>query len=605
MKKNLFFLLLLFCIKSLGQNPKIDSLKNMVSQLSTRPISVERDSLLTISIYEICYSISLAEPDIRQTWTDSLNKFSKISKWQQSIAYSHLATGRNYHFKGFTTLTFKEIEMAVRLFKQFHNEKMYATAFSSMVVSITNFLLVKPLADDATEKKYLNYLIDGLALAQKQANPIQIANMNLCLMQYYMKHRNFEEAKKCAINSWEIAKNDPEKYFYFYYGGKWSEGMNLLYLGKLKEGFKLINQAKEICQKPRKDGYEKYLLAAIGMYLGKYYIEKKDYQSAINEAKIGEKALQSMQLPNFDYFLNKIFYQAYKNLGKYAEALAYFEKVQAFDQETQTKEMMSQTLDLQLKYEDEKQKNKIKTLENQQLTQTQNFLLLAGLLGLGVIGYVFWSNRKLKKKNEEIQTALLQGQTMERKRMASELHDNISNKVLGVKMRVELLENEHFTEKERNNYQTTLGFIDEVYADIRLVSHNLLPEELEKDGLKIALENLVKKLNLIGKTHFEINFITNQIRFAPRLEYEIYTMILELVNNILKHAEAKNAMVSIIEEEKQLKVSVNDNGIGFDNKAVSFDNLGLKNINSRTESLRGNIKIENNYGTQVNITIPI
>ncbi|WP_435357345.1 sensor histidine kinase [Emticicia sp. SJ17W-69] len=605
MRRTILILLLILPTNIWAQSPKLDSLKNVLSRQSARSFSIERDSLLTTTMYEICSSISLAEPGLRQTWTDSLSKFAKVSTWQQSIAYSHLAISRNYHFKGFTTLAFKEIEAAAWLFKQFCNEKMYATAFSGLAVIITNFLLVKPLADDATERKYLNYLTDGLALAKKQANPIQIANMNLCLMQYYIKHKNFEEAKKCAINSWKITQTNPEKYFYYYQAGKWAEGLNLLYLGKQKEGIYLINQTKEICQHPRKDGMEKYLLAANGLYLGNYYIEKKAYQNALVEAKIGQQALKSLKLPNFDYILNKIFYQAYKNLGKPMEALMYFEKVQAYDQEEQTKETMSKFLDLQLKYEDEKQKNRIQNLENQQLTQTRNFLLLAGLLGLGIIGYIFWNNQKLKKKNEEIQKALLQGQTMERKRMASELHDNISNKILGVKMRVELLENEHFTEKDRVNYNATLGFIEEVYTDIRLVSHNLLPEELEINGLGTAIENLVKKLNLIGKTHFDFKIQTHQKRFPARLEYEIYSIILELVNNTLKHAHAENAMISIIEDEKVLKISVKDNGKGFDNQAFSFDNLGLKNIRSRIESLRGNIKIESDEGTNVLMSIPI
>jgi two-component system, NarL family, sensor kinase len=172
-------------------------------------------------------------------------------------------------------------------------------------------------------------------------------------------------------------------------------------------------------------------------------------------------------------------------------------------------------------------------------------------------------------------------------------------------MRVEMLENEHFTEKEKSNYEATLGFIDEVYADIRLVSHNLLPEELETKGLGLAVENLIKKINLIGKTHFENSFETLQVRFAPRLEYEIYNVILELVNNILKHAEAKSALISIFQENNLLKISVKDNGKGFDNQLVNFDSLGLKSIHSRIEALRGKVDILNNNGTEVLIEIPV
>jgi signal transduction histidine kinase len=594
-------------MKSFGQMSQLNKLKMMVEKLNIQPVSVQRDSLLTVSMYRICKSVPLNDLDLQQAWTDSLNKFSKISKWRQTEAYSHYVNSTNYYYKGFTNLDFKEIELAVALFKKFQNEEMYDNAFAKLVGIITNFLIVKPLADEVTEKKYLNYFLDGLALAKEQGNIENIANLHLCLVQYYVRHRKYAEAKKYAINAWKVSEVDSDEYFYYYQSGKSSEGFCLLYLDKEKEGFELINHTREICKKMRADGdgSETYILASTGVYLGNYYLEKKDYKNAIIEAKMGEDALKIIKLAGYEYIVNKVLYQAYKSLGKPIEALAYFEKVQAFDQEAQTKESLSQYTEWQLQYEDEKQKYKIQSLENQKLTQTRNALSLAGLLALGIIGYVFWNNRKLKKKNEEIQEALLKGQTTERKRMASELHDNISNKILGVKMRVEMLENEHFTEKEKTNYEATLGFIDEVYSDIRLVSHNLLPEELETKGLGLALENLVKKLNLIGKTHFENSITTLQARFPPRLEYEIYNVILESVNNILKHAEAKNALISIFQENNLLKVTVKDNGKGFDNQLVNFDSLGLKSIHSRIEALKGNVEILNNNGTEILIEVPV
>ncbi|MBA4852841.1 sensor histidine kinase [Emticicia sp. BO119] len=607
MRKITLILLLILPVKTFGQTLKIDSLKTVVRQFTDKASSVERDSSLTVSIYTICSMISLAEPELRQVWTDSLNRFSKSSKWNQSIAYSYLANSRNYHLNGYTTLAFKDMESAIKLFRQLGNEKMYIIAFSNLAVIITNYFYNRPISDQKTEKKYLNYLSDGLVLMKKQGNPGQVANLDLSLMQYYFRHKNYGRAKNYAIEAWEITKADPEKNFYQHFVGKWYEGLCLVYSGKKQEGFRIINEIKTIAQKPRKDGMDKYFLTNNGLSLGNYYLEKKEYQNAINEAKIGEQALKSMKLPTFDYALNKIFYESYKNLGKPQEALGYFEKMQAYEQDSQHKEALGQYLEWQLKYEDEKQKNQIQALENQQLTQTRNFLSIGGVLGLCIAGYVFFVNRQLRKKNQEIQEALLKGQTTERKRMASELHDNISNKILGVKMRVELLENENFTEKERKNYDSTLRFINEVYSDVRLVSHNLLPEDLEKYGLIVAVENLVKMLNLIDRTRFDTKIQSKQLSLSPRSEYEIYSTILELVNNILKHAQAKNAIISILKEEKLLKISVKDNGIGFNNHLNNMNTLGLKNIHSRIESLRGSVKImsDGGTGTDVQLEVPM
>jgi signal transduction histidine kinase len=602
MKKILLFLLLLFSMKSLGQNPKLDSLKMVVKKLSMQPVSVQRDSLITMSMATMYNSSYFSEAEV---WADSLRKFSHTSIWVQTDAYEHMTTGVKYFRLGASKQAFSEFEKALKLSKKYNNVILSSSINQKIGLLIQTILIGKQIQDKPTQEKYLKYLLDESETAKKSKDPLYISNTDVGLALYYFNQKNYEESRKYYKNSSDVFKDNQEKYFYNYQNGLWAEALCKLYLKKEKEGFKTINQIKILCQKPRKDGFNKYLLSVMGLFLGNYYIEKKQYENALNEAKIGKEASKNINIAFLDNFFNKIFYKSYRELNKPAEALMYYEKIQVFEQDNQNKELKAQFIEWQLKYEDEKQKNQIQALENQKLTQTRNILLLAGLLALGIIGYVFWNNQKLKKKNEEIKEALLKGQTTERKRMASELHDNISNKILGVKMRVEMLENVHFTEKEKANYEATLGFIDEVYEDVRLVSHNLLPEELETKGLGLALENLVKKLNLIGKTHFENSIKTLQARFPPRLEYEIYNVILESVNNILKHAEAKNALISIFQENNLLKITVKDNGKGFDNQEVNFDSLGLKSIHSRIEALRGKVEILDNNGTEVLIEVPV
>jgi signal transduction histidine kinase len=605
MKRILIFLLLLFSMKGLGQGPQLDSLKMVVKKLSVQPISVQRDSIMTISIAKIT-GFTLNDLDLTQFWTDSLNRFSKTSRWEQSLAYSHNANSVYYFYRGLSNLAFKEMELSVGLFKKLHNEKMYALTFSNLVAFITHFILVKPIADEATEKKYLNYLLDGLALAKKAENREIIANMNLCLMQYFVRHKNYEESKKYAINSWEVTKNEPEKYFYYYHCGKASEGLNLLYLGKQKEGFGLLNQAKDICRKQRKDedGSQKLLLGAIGVYLGDYYIEKKDYKNAVIEAKMAVNALEKINQPNYNYLLNKIFYKAYKNLGKPVEALIYFEKVQAYDQDAQTKESIDQYTQWQLKYDDEKQKNQIQVLENQKLTQIRNFLSLISLFALCVIGYVFWNNQKLKKKNQEIEQALFKGQTIERKRVAQELHDNLSAKISGIRWRLEAIEPDFKVEKHKKIYESSVNALAEIYTDVRLIAHNLLPAELETKGLSVALQSLTKELNGLNKTEFSLNINENIGRFQNKIEYELFSIVLELSNNILKHSQAKNALISLEIEKNLLKLLVSDNGIGIDEDSIKRG-MGMSNLKSRVASLNGKMTIENREGVCAVIEVPV
>ncbi len=136
MKKILVFVLLLFSIKNFGQTPKSDSLKMIIRKLAMQPISIRRDSLLTVTFYELSKSHTLTENDHRQFWTDSLSRFSKISKWEQTIAYSHSRNGVYYFRKGYSKLAFQETEKAVELFKKFHNEKYYTIAFLGLTGQI-------------------------------------------------------------------------------------------------------------------------------------------------------------------------------------------------------------------------------------------------------------------------------------------------------------------------------------------------------------------------------------------------------------------------------------------------------------------------------------
>ena len=203
-----------------------------------------------------------------------------------------------------------------------------------------------------------------------------------------------------------------------------------------------------------------------------------------------------------------------------------------------------------------KKENQIKTLENEKLQSEanknnfiRNALIISLLTGFGFSFYIFTNNRKLRAKNGEIKEALLKGQTIERKRVAQELHDNLSAKISGIRWRLESIQPKFETEKQDNIYYSTINALAEVYTDVRLISHNLLPEELETKGLKVAIQKLLVELNSLGKTHFKNETSENFGRFDIKIEYEIFSILLEVSNNILKHSQATEAAV-ILEENR-------------------------------------------------------
>lgn len=243
----------------------------------------------------------------------------------------------------------------------------------------------------------------------------------------------------------------------------------------------------------------------------------------------------------------------------------------------------------------------------------KNFLLIVFILVAAILGYVIFTNRKLKKqnlelshKNREIVLATSKGQRIERKRVASELHDNLNTKLAALKWRIEALDATKGGFSKEENLGGILQMLDDVYADVRLISHNMLPEELASKGLQVALVKLFEQLNLNPKTKFSLVFNNNDVRLDPEIEFELYQVTLELINNILKHAKASNVWLSFSVNLHKVSLSVSDDGIGFDPDRSS-DGIGLRNIKSRLESLNGTCKIESysGMGSKFSLDIPV
>jgi two-component system, NarL family, sensor kinase len=261
---------------------------------------------------------------------------------------------------------------------------------------------------------------------------------------------------------------------------------------------------------------------------------------------------------------------------------------------------------------------KIKSLENDQLkkeSEKQNLLrniLLASLLaGLGIVFYIYKNNLNLQSKNlqlinknNEIEEALLKGTLEERRRVASELHDNLSAKISGIRMRLEAIKPNFNTEKEERIYNSSVNAIAEVYTDVRLISHNLLPAELETKGLSFATEHFINELNSAGKTQFSFENEVIQKRYSNKIEYELFSIILELSNNIMKHSNAENATINLSENNSKLILTVADNGIGIDNE-ITLKGMGIKNLQSRIDALKGKIHYENTGGLKVEVVVPV
>jgi signal transduction histidine kinase len=215
-------------------------------------------------------------------------------------------------------------------------------------------------------------------------------------------------------------------------------------------------------------------------------------------------------------------------------------------------------------------------------------------------------NRELARKKREIEEAFLKGQTTERKRVASELHDNLGGLLSAAKLSLQILDPSQLDRHEREIYDNVVEMMIDACRQVRTLSHNMLPEDLEKQGLLAVLERLIYKLNSAGTTRFSLQTSGDfSERFAPETEFNLYLIGLELCNNVLKHAKATKAFMTLQRFGGRVVLSVADNGKGLPNMKDS-DGMGFQNIRQRAIAIRGTLSFESqpNTGTTITVNIP-
>ena len=252
-------------------------------------------------------------------------------------------------------------------------------------------------------------------------------------------------------------------------------------------------------------------------------------------------------------------------------------------------------------------------LENEKQKTLLLIVLLVSALSSLAVGYSVFlrnKNKELINKNNEIQEALLKGQTIERKRVASELHDNVGSLLSAVRVSLLTLNRQKLPTHDQKVFSQIQTMVEGACKEVRLISHNLLPEELEKYGLQTALEKMFERLNFSTRIDFTLNtkglkeMEDSKMIINKKASFHIYSICLELINNILKHSQASDAALTFRKNGEMIELFMRDNGVGLSEEQQEN---GFKNIRERVEALKGKLGIlsEKEGGIRVQITIPI
>ncbi len=204
-------------------------------------------------------------------------------------------------------------------------------------------------------------------------------------------------------------------------------------------------------------------------------------------------------------------------------------------------------------------------------------------------------------------TFIEKAKNIEKKRIALELHDNILNKLASTRFNLFTISKKTDIETI-NNALVLVEKIKDIEDEIRNISHNLSIDVFSQSNtFNALLESLIIEQTQLQtvKIHLEIDETLNWDTVSSKIKMNLYRIIQEVVHNINKHSQALKGTISIVKDDNNICMSIQDNGIGF-NTAQNKPGIGLKNIQERVFNTNGKITIQSSAsGTSIFIVFPM
>jgi PAS domain S-box-containing protein len=216
-------------------------------------------------------------------------------------------------------------------------------------------------------------------------------------------------------------------------------------------------------------------------------------------------------------------------------------------------------------------------------------------------------SKRANALNRDLAGRLITSQEVERRRIARELHDDVSQKVALLNIGIDELAQQVAAGEPRARLQQLSQFTKEVAGDLRDLSHELHGSRLESLGLVAAIDVLCRDTSKhIGVTvPFTHGVLPQDV--DPNVSLCLYRIAQEALSNIARHSHARHAQVTLICENRTLTLQVADSGVGFDPHSSRQSGLGLISMRDRVAFLRGQLAIHAapGGGTRIGVNIPI
>ncbi len=469
-------------------------------------------------------------------------------------------------------------------------------------------------------KSELRYLELAEQYARKSGNKSLQATALLNKGSYYLKHNAWTKAAGFLQHSLQLSRQH-------HFAEK--EHNSLLLLGQLAYARGHYNEALHYLQLATQveETVNPYYRVTNLALLGETFFA---LHQPIKSLYYLDSALRKAKMLGLRYNLSDIHYKLYalyKRQGRPAEALQHYEQYVYSRDSIHRTEGLDRIRQLELKYHTaQKDKELLRrqvtiVQQGEQLRRKSLWTYLAagvatGLALLSGAGYLVFRNRQ-RLQQQRMQNleqgmeigklrASLAGEEKERSRLARELHNGIGGLLTAARINYMVIGQQDPSLRQNSSYQEVLQMLETISREVRKVSHNLMPEILQHNSLAEAIRLYCMQLQKDDEPRIDLQAFGPFEQLQPDLALIVYRIAQELVQNVIKHAQAQQLVVHLLLHEDLLSLTVEDDGKG----GVRQENqagMGLHTLVSLVEQMNGSVSVDSSAarGTSVYVEIPL
>lgn len=557
----------------------------------------------------IVYS-NIGKYDSAKYYYNKTINFCKQSKTLIGEAKGYVNLANMYQFKGDYPNAIKNYIVSIKLFEKTKDSVLISQSYQNLSAVYNSF------KNEQLELFYLKKAEDYGTKLNKEQLGLLYGDIGLMLLRQERFNEAFDYFKKAETLSKDY-RSIRLTYFAIRNMGEYYNHIKnyKTAISYYEDALKLSDSLNDTFQK------DDLLYILSGVYLNNNNVSKALYygnQALFLAEKIDSDEMVHLILKR----LSTIYYKTGQNQKAYQLLEQSYNLKDSVINDNHIKQMSL----LQTQFETEKKDKSIAEqqvkLKKQELDLIKNqkekqiyFIASLGLILLSLgIWYFYRQRQKIKNKEiialqqqQEIAKleALIDGEEKERRRIAQELHDGLNGDLSAIKYRLSTLEESGLSAIDTENLTKVINMIDESCAQVRSISHNLMPASILDYGLIETVKEYCVKINNSDSFKIDFQFFGNYISLSKKMETVIYRIIQELVTNILKHSKATEAMIQFNYREDELFITVEDNGIGFDKNTIS-NGIGHKNIQTRIDFLNAQLNVDSSSaGTSYTISIDL